>query len=66
MAIPSTDTAPALIVLGAGLKLISTQGERIVPVEEFYTGPCKTVLGDTELLTEIQVPDMPPTVELYT
>jgi carbon-monoxide dehydrogenase medium subunit len=60
MAVPSADTAPALIVLGAKLKLVSLKGERIVPVEEFFAGPFQTVLGKAELLTEIQVPNLLP------
>lgn len=56
-AAPSADITPCLIALGARLKLISPAGERIVPLEEFFTGSYKTVLGDGELLVEIQVPN---------
>jgi len=59
-AVPSADTAPALIVLGARLKLLSPKGDRMVAVEEFFTGPCQTVLRDVELLTEIHVPKVTP------
>ena len=59
-AVPSADSAPPLIVMGAKLKLVSPAGERIIPVEEFFTGPDETVLGDGELLVEIQVPNPPP------
>ena len=60
MAVPSADTAPALIVLGAKLKLVGPEGERIVAVEEFFTGPCKTLLGEAELLVEVHVTNMLP------
>jgi CO/xanthine dehydrogenase FAD-binding subunit len=58
-AVPSADTAPALLVLEASLKLISQEGERVVKVEDFFTGPSETVLADDEILQEIQVPDLP-------
>ncbi len=55
-AAPSAETAPALIVLGASVKLASPAGERVMPLEGFFTGPGKTVLKSNELLVEIQVP----------
>jgi len=57
---PSADTAPALIALDAKLKLVSIEGERIVKVEEFFAEPFKSILKKTELLAEIQVPNLPP------
>ena len=57
---PSQDTIPALLVLEARVKLVSSDGERIVPIDEFFVGPFQSVLKDHELLTEIQVPP-PPT-----
>jgi len=57
---PSQDTPPVLLVLDAKLKLVSLGGERLVPVENFFIGPFKTVLRDAELLTEIQIPNPPP------
>jgi CO/xanthine dehydrogenase FAD-binding subunit len=59
-AVPSADTAPALLTLEASLKLTSQKGERIVNVEDFFTGPHKTVLTDEEILQEIRVPNLPP------
>jgi CO/xanthine dehydrogenase FAD-binding subunit len=58
-AVPSADTAPPLIVLGAQLKLISLQKGRTVLVEDFFKGPDRTVLGHTELVSEIQIPPPP-------
>jgi len=57
---PSADTPPALIALDARLKLISAKGERIVKIKDFFTDPFKNILKETELLTEIQVPNLPP------
>lgn len=59
-AVPSADTAPALLTLEASLKLISRKGERIVNIEDFFTGPNQTVLTDEEILQEIRVPNLPP------
>jgi CO/xanthine dehydrogenase FAD-binding subunit len=59
-AAPSADTAPPLITLGAKVKLVSSKGERTVPLEEFFTGPGETALQTNELLTEIQVPEPMP------
>lgn len=58
-AAPSADTAPILICLGAKAKIAGPKGERVVALEDFFTGPGKTVLGKGELLVEIQVPNQP-------
>jgi carbon-monoxide dehydrogenase medium subunit len=59
-AVPSADTAPALLTLEAKLKLVSQKTERIVNIEDFFTGPNETVLTDAEILQEIQIPTPPP------
>ena len=56
----SADTIPALMVLGAKIKIIGADGEKIVPVENFFTGPGQTILKSDEILTEIQVPNLLP------
>ncbi len=53
---PAADTAPPLLVLNARLRLVSLEGEREVPITEFFLGPRKTVLRKGELLKEIVVP----------
>ena len=58
-AVPSADSVPPLLVLEAKLKVVSQKGERILPIEDFFTGPNETVLTDRELLVEILVPPMP-------
>lgn len=57
---PSQDSIPALLVLGAKLRLVSTDGERMLPVEDCFLAPFQTAIGETELLTEIQIPVPPP------
>jgi CO/xanthine dehydrogenase FAD-binding subunit len=59
-AVPSADTAPALLALEARLRLKSQKGERVVNVEDFFTGPGETLLTDEEMLQEIHVPNLPP------
>jgi CO/xanthine dehydrogenase FAD-binding subunit len=59
-AVPSADTAPPLIVLGAKAELVGPGKKRVVPVEDFFVGPEITVLKEGELMAEIQVPELPP------
>jgi carbon-monoxide dehydrogenase medium subunit len=54
-ALPSADTPPALLVLDAQVVLTGTQGERIVPLEQFFVGPGKSV-RERELIREIRIP----------
>ena len=56
---PSADTPPALITLDARLKLISKKGERLVKIKDFFTGPFKNILKETEIVVEIQIPKLP-------
>jgi CO/xanthine dehydrogenase FAD-binding subunit len=59
-AAPSADTAPPLIALGAKLKVKSLGGERPIEVEELFIGPGKTILKKGEIVTEIEIPLLPP------
>jgi carbon-monoxide dehydrogenase medium subunit len=56
---PAADSAPALLTLGASVKLVGPEGERSVPLEGFFLGPGKTVI-DREVMTEVQVPPASP------
>jgi CO/xanthine dehydrogenase FAD-binding subunit len=53
---PAGDVAVALLALSASVKLVSATGERVIPLEEFYTGFMTTALQPDELLAEVQVP----------
>lgn len=59
MAGPSQDTPPALLALDARLRLVGPSGERTVPIDEFFIAPFETILGQAEILTEIQIPSLP-------
>ncbi len=58
-AAPSADTAPALIVLGAMAKIVGVNGEKTILIEDFFTGPGQTVIEHGQILTEIQIPNLP-------
>lgn len=53
---PIGDPAPSLIALGAKLKLVSTKGERVVTLEDFFTDYFTTIIELDEILAEIQLP----------
>jgi carbon-monoxide dehydrogenase medium subunit len=53
---PSADTIPPLIADAATLTIHGTAGERSVAVEDFFTGPGRTVLGPGEIVTGIHIP----------
>ena len=56
---PASDTVPALMAFDARLVLAGSEGERILPVEEFVLGPGETALRDGELLVAIELPPLP-------
>ena len=58
-ALPCADLPPALMALGAKVKLASSSGERILPLEEFYPSFSKTAARPGELVTGVQLPSVP-------
>jgi carbon-monoxide dehydrogenase medium subunit len=53
---PSADTPPPLIADAARVSVEGKQGTRSVLLEDFFTGPGKTVLKPDELVTQIVIP----------
>ncbi len=53
---PAADTAPPLIALNARAVVVGTHGERVIPLDEFFTGVGKSALAPDEILREILVP----------
>jgi len=61
VAVNPSDTAPALIVLGASMVIRGTAGERVIAAENYFVGPGTditrmTALRPGELLTAIRLP----------
>jgi carbon-monoxide dehydrogenase medium subunit len=56
-AVPSADTAPPLIALGASVKMVGGHGERSVAVENFFKGPKESILHKNEILTQVLIPN---------
>jgi CO/xanthine dehydrogenase FAD-binding subunit len=53
---PAADTAPPLLVMGAGLRLLGPGGERVVPIEEFFVAPGVSALKPGEIIVEASAP----------
>ena len=54
--VPSADSAPALMVLDAEVTIAGTEGNRRIPIEDFFVGPRKTSMQPHELLIDIFIP----------
>jgi CO/xanthine dehydrogenase FAD-binding subunit len=54
-ALPSADTPPSLLALNAKVVLRGIKGERIVPLDQFFVGPAKSV-RERELIRELRIP----------
>jgi CO/xanthine dehydrogenase FAD-binding subunit len=57
---PSADSLPSLLVLEAQLRVLGPEGERRLPIGQFFQGPFQTVLRKDEILTAIEIPKPSP------
>lgn len=64
-AVPSADLPPLLIALGAKVKLVGTAGERILLLEDFFTGPNESIIRPDEILTEFIISEQHFTGSTY-
>ncbi len=56
---PAADPPPVFLALDARVKAVGPNGEREIPLSEFFVDFYETVLAPDELLTEVIVPPMP-------
>jgi carbon-monoxide dehydrogenase medium subunit len=52
---PAADLPPPLLAYGGSVTLQSSQGQRVVPLDQFFAGPGKTLMTPTEILTHISL-----------
>jgi carbon-monoxide dehydrogenase medium subunit len=60
VATPASDVATILMALGATLKVAGTGRVKDVPIEDFFTGPGRTIMAPNEIVTEVSVPKVLP------
>lgn len=58
-AVPSADSAPALLVLDAIVHITGPHGERSMDIADFFRGPRQNALMEGELVTELELPSYP-------
>ncbi len=56
---PAADNAPTLLAMNAELSIIGPQGSRVLPLEDFFTGPGSTALQPAEIVTSVFVATPP-------
>ncbi|HYQ61079.1 MAG TPA: xanthine dehydrogenase family protein subunit M [Desulfatiglandales bacterium] len=57
---PAADLPPPLMAYGASVTLRSSQEQRVVPLDQFFVGPGRTIMKPTEILTSIVFETSPP------
>ena len=53
---PAADTVPALMIYGAAVTVVGSDGRRKVPLEEFFLEPGKTICEPSDLVVAVQIP----------
>jgi CO/xanthine dehydrogenase FAD-binding subunit len=56
---PAADAATALLVYDAGVVIMHTEGQRVIPLSDFFRGPGVTSLEPGEIVKELVVPLTP-------
>jgi aerobic carbon-monoxide dehydrogenase medium subunit len=57
---PANDHPATMLAVGAQVVATGPKGERVIPIEKFFTGLFETALAPDEILTEIRIPAPPP------
>ena len=55
---PAADTAPSLLVLDAKVNIVGPDGEKIVPLNQFFVGVNKNILKKEEVVISVIVPPL--------
>ena len=53
---PANDHPATMLAYGAQVVATGPQGERVIPISDFFLGPFESALSADEILTEIQIP----------
>ena len=53
---PANDHPATMLAYGAQVVATGPKGERVIPIDQFFTGPFETALAHDEILTEIRIP----------
>ncbi len=62
---PIGDSPPALLALDAEVTLASAQGERRLPLSQFFLGYRKTALAPNEIIVSVHLPRPLPAVQRF-
>ncbi|MDP6180205.1 MAG: xanthine dehydrogenase family protein subunit M, partial [Desulfatiglandales bacterium] len=57
---PASDMATSLFALDAELKIVNKNGEKNMPIKDFYLGPGETALKQGEIVTGVILPGVKP------
>jgi len=57
---PVADLPPLLLSLGASVRLLSSRGERVLPLDAFFTGYRRVALQPGEVLASVSIPRQKP------
>ncbi|MCX5874498.1 MAG: xanthine dehydrogenase family protein subunit M [Deltaproteobacteria bacterium] len=58
-AAPSADSAPPMLVLDTGVNIVSSDGQRSIPIDQFFKGPGKTVVQPNEVVKSFSIATPP-------
>ncbi len=57
---PANDHPATMLAYRARVVATGPQGERVIPIDEFFQGPFMTALAPDEILTQVRIPVAPP------
>jgi CO/xanthine dehydrogenase FAD-binding subunit len=62
---PACDMGPPLLVFDARLRMVSSRGERTIPLRDFFQGVKETCCEPCEIVTEVIVPESEGTTSAF-